>query len=80
VSQYYSIKVGNIHDEDYYGWLDFCKRLKKIGVLDHHAVAMELTWEAVGTFNQIFEAVRLDDPHPERYIPDGYKKGAKTCP
>ena len=70
MSQYYSIKVGSIHDEDYQAWLTLCLRLHDAGLLDDNAVAMEFSNEVDGgLFYCIFEAVRNGDPNPERYIP-----------
>ena len=70
MSQYYYIKVGGIHEEDYDGWLNLCKKLKTMGLLDDSAIALEYDAEAEGAFRFIFEAVKRNDPDPERYIGD----------
>lgn len=70
MSQYYSIRVGNIHDEDYEGWIKLCSRLKTAGLLDEEAEMMDYHMEADHyTMWQILQAFIYDDPHPERYAP-----------
>lgn len=59
MSQYFSIKVGFIHDEDYQGWLDLCLKLKSVGLLDDDSEAYEFSWVIDdGIFHDIFEAVK----------------------
>ena len=69
MSQYYSMKIGNIHDEDYKEWLEMCKKLKSVGLLDEYSMMMDgYTERSGGTMWLIFQAFLHDDPNPERYL------------
>ena len=73
MSQYYNIRVGYIHDEDYYGWIKLCYKLKNLGLLDANATPYEFNCEAEGDFWLIFEVIKKGD-NPYKYIPEGYRK------
>ena len=71
MSQYYQLMVGNVHEEEYFGWLRLCGDMHELGLLEG-AILCEVRqpYGGEGTTQQlIMEAIKKGDPEPERYIP-----------
>lgn len=69
MSQYYSIRVGSVHEENLEEWLDLLKKLKSVGLLDDVSEVIEINDTCYSGIQYVlFQAVLHGDPNPERYI------------
>ena len=76
MSQYYSIRIGYVHEEDYETWYLMCRLLHECGLLDEETKVFECgQWESTDNeFFQMLDAFRKGDDHPERYVADFARK------
>lgn len=65
MSNYYSVTVGFVHDEDYEGFIELCEKLKALDLLDDYNTLMvnsDIVYESDNDIMfELFKSIKNDE-------------------